>query len=371
MSSTDTLFRPFNLKSLSLPNRIVMAPMSRPFAVDGIPERAHAHYYRRRAEGSVGLILSEATGINRPNSMNDPEMTLFHGDRPLAGWRAVLEGVHAAGGHMAPQLLHAGSVKSPSTDWEPTTLPESPSGLVTTDIRRGGIMTEEAIADTVAAFAQAAVDAKRIGFDSIEIHGAHGYLIDQFFWASSNERKDRYGGTSLKERSRFALDVVSAVRSAVGPDFPIIMRLSQWKGQDYTARLAGTPEAMAEWLIPLVAAGVDILHCSQRRFWEPEFPELDGKSGLNFAGWAKKLTGAATISVGSVGLSGDVIGAFAGEGSTPVRLEELVRRMENDEFDLIAVGRALITDPNWVRKVCEGDHDNMKSFESSSLAELV
>tara|TARA_R100001369_G_scaffold32901_1_gene57887 strand:- start:31242 stop:31940 length:699 start_codon:yes stop_codon:yes gene_type:complete len=232
-------------------------------------------------------------------------------------------------------------------------------------------MTEEAIADTVAAFAQAAVDAKRIGFDSIEIHGAHGYLIDQFFWASSNERKDRYGGTSLKERSRFALDVVSAVRSAVGPDFPIIMRLSQWKGQDYTARLAGTPEAMAEWLIPLVAAGVDILHCSQRRFWEPEFPELDGKSGLNFAGWAKKLTGAATISVGSVGLSGDVFGAFAGEGSTPVRLEELVRRMENDEFDLIAVGRALITDPNWVRKVCEGDHDNMKSFESSSLAELV
>jgi 2,4-dienoyl-CoA reductase-like NADH-dependent reductase (Old Yellow Enzyme family) len=147
--------------------------------------------------------------------------------------------------------------------------------------------------------------------------------------------------------------------------------LSQWKQQDYAVRLAETPEAMAQWLQPLVAAGADVLHCSQRRFWEPEFPDIDGAEGLNFAGWAKKLTGAATISVGSVGLSGDFMAAFGGESSTNVGLDRLVRRMERDEFDLIAVGRALISDPQWVAKVRAGDTAGLKGFNPAALAELV
>lgn len=147
--------------------------------------------------------------------------------------------------------------------------------------------------------------------------------------------------------------------------------MSQWKQQDYAARLAETPDLMADWLQPLVDAGVDVLHCSQRRFWEPEFPELDGEKGLNFAGWAKKLTGAATISVGSVGLSGEFLAAFGGEGSTTVGLERLVERMERDEFDLIAVGRALISDANWVTKVKANDRENLKGFDAAALGELV
>lgn len=111
MSATDALFRPFKIKSLSLPNRIVMAPMSRAFALFGVPAQIHVDYYQRRAKGGVGLILGEATGINRTNSMNNPGITVFHGDAPLAGWKAVLEAVHTAGGHMAPQLMHAGSVR--------------------------------------------------------------------------------------------------------------------------------------------------------------------------------------------------------------------------------------------------------------------
>ncbi len=156
-------------------------------------------------------------------------------------------------------------------------------------------------------FARAAADAKRLGFDMVELHGAHGYLIDQFFWSGTNERTDRYGGATLKERARFAAEVVAAVRAAVGPDLPVSLRVSQWKQQDYAVRLAETPDAMADWLVPLVEAGANLLHCSQRRFWEPEFPEIDGENGLNFAGWAKKLTGAATISVGSVSLSNDFL----------------------------------------------------------------
>src|SRR5690606_2664814 len=143
-------------------------------------------------------------------------------------------------------------------------------------------------------FASSACSAKELGFSAVELHAAHGYLFDQFFWPDTNRRDDGYGGASLRARSRFAVDVVRAIRSEVGPDFPLIMRVSQWKVQNYQARIAETPAQLEEWRLPLVEAGVDVLHCSQRRFWLPEFPDVDGEQGLNLAGWAKKLTGATT-----------------------------------------------------------------------------
>ncbi len=368
--TTETLFRPLRVGTMDLANRIVMAPMTRTFAPEGIPGAANAAYYRRRAEGGVGLILSEGTVIDRPVSRNEPGIPFFHGSAALAGWQHVIDAVHDAGGRMGPQLWHTGSVVGMS-GWEPEASVESPSGLIGPDQPRGLAMDEEAIADTVAAFAKAAGAAKALGFDTVELHGAHGYLIDQFFWSGTNRRTDRYGGASIRERSRFAAEVVAAVRAATGPDFPLILRVSQWKQQDYDARLAETPQRLGEWLLPLVEAGANVLHCSQRRFWEPEFPEIDGDDGLNFAGWAKKLTGATTISVGSVGLSGDFLAAFAGDSSTSAELDRLVGRMERDEFDLIAVGRALISDPQWVAKVRAGDADGLKGFEPAALAELV
>jgi len=369
-TSPDVLFEPFRVKSLTLKNRIVMAPMTRSFAQGGVPGEAHAAYYRRRAEGQVGLILSEGAVIERPNSHNDPGVPFFYGEA-LAGWKPVIDAVHAAGAAMGPQLWHTGSVKSLTADWEPEGPIESPSGLVKPGEVRGVAMSQEDIADSVAAWARAARDAQRLGYDTIEIHGAHGYLVDQFFWDGANARADRYGGASLGERARYAAEVVAAIRQAVGPDYPIILRVSQWKQQDLKARLAHTPGQMGDWLLPLVEAGVDVLHCSQRRFWTPEFPEIDGEAGLNFAGWAKKLTGAATISVGSVGLSGDFINVFSGERSTPTSLDGLVRRLERGEFDLIAVGRALITDPDWAIKVRAGDQQRLKPFAAEALAEFV
>ncbi|EIZ80977.1 oxidoreductase [Novosphingobium sp. Rr 2-17] len=368
-ATTDVLFRPFNLKGVELPNRIVMAPMTRSKAPKGIPGEPQAAYYRRRAEGGVGLILSEGTVIDRPASRNDPGIPFFHGEAALAGWTQVVDAVHAAGGRFGPQIWHTGATRS--SDWEPEAPVESPSGLNAPDQPRGVAMSEEDIADTIAAFAKAAADAKRIGCDVVELHGAHGYLIDQFFWSGTNRREDRWGGATIAERARFAAEVVAAARVAIGPDFPLIIRLSQWKQQDYAARLANTPAEMESWLVPLVEAGADVLHCSQRRFWEPEFPEIDGEDGLNFAGWAKKLTGATTISVGSVGLSGEFLAAFAGEGSQASDLDKLVSRMERDEFDLIAVGRALISDADWVDKVRDGRSDELKGFEPAALAELV
>ena len=368
--SLDSLFQPFSLKGLTLPNRIVMAPMTRSFSPEGVPGADVAEYYRKRAAGGVGLILSEGTVVDRPAAKNDPNIPNFHG-AALDGWKRVIDTVHAAGGKMGPQVWHVGSARNRRTEWTPPGPIDSPSGLSSPGKRFGEAMSEEDVADTVAAFAKAAADSQRLGFDTLELHGAHGYLIDQFLWAGTNERGDGLGGSSIGERSRFAAQVVKAVRDAVGPDYPVILRLSQWKQQDFTARLAHTPDEMAEWLNPLVDAGVDILHCSQRRFWEPEFPEIDGEEGLNFAGWAKKLTGAPTITVGSVGLSGEFVASFGGESSKPASLDGLLTRLDRNEFDLVAVGRALISDPDWVAKVRDRRDHELMDFSAAHLATLA
>ena len=370
MTDTAVLFEPFASPKLSLPNRVVMAPMTRNMAPGGVPAQANADYYRRRAEGGVGLILSEGTVVGRPASRNLPHIPLFHGEEPLGGWQGVIDAVHAAGGKMGPQIWHTGGVPTSDADFARGVI-DTPSGLNAPGQPVGEPMSEEAIADTVAAFARAAADAAALGFDTLEIHGAHGYLIDQFFWPDTNLRSDRWGGATIAERSRFAAEVIAAMRAAAGPDFPILLRVSQWKQQDYSARLAATPQEMEQWLGPLADAGVDILHCSQRRYWEPEFPEVDGEHGLNFAGWARKLTGVPTISVGSVGLSGDFFGSFQGEASQASGLDGLVARMERGEFDLIAVGRALLSDPHWVAKVRDGRRDEISDFDPAAMAVLA
>jgi 2,4-dienoyl-CoA reductase-like NADH-dependent reductase (Old Yellow Enzyme family) len=287
----------------------------------------------------------------------------------LDGWRNVIDAVHGAGGRMGPQIWHTGSTRASA--WEPDAPVESPSGLVGPDDPRGRAMTDEDIGDTIAAFARAAADAKKLGFDVAELHGAHGYLIDQFFWPGTNLRNDRWGGATIRDRARFAAEVIRAVRISLGPDFPLILRVSQWKQQDFATRLAHTPQEMTDWLLPLAEAGVDVFHASQRRFWEPEFPEIDGADGLNFAGWAKKLTGAATISVGSVGLGSDFFEAFSGKNAQARPIDQLTRRMEKDEFDLIAVGRALISDPEWPKHIREVGRNEVKGFDAKDLAELV
>jgi 2,4-dienoyl-CoA reductase-like NADH-dependent reductase (Old Yellow Enzyme family) len=134
--SDDILFTPFTLKGLTLPNRIVMAPMTRGMAEGGIPGAANAEYYRRRAEGGVGLILTEGTVVNRPASRNMPGIPFFHGEAALDGWAGVAHAVHAAGGRIAPQLWHTGSVRVPQGlgSWEPDAPAESPSGWLGQEI---------------------------------------------------------------------------------------------------------------------------------------------------------------------------------------------------------------------------------------------
>lgn len=365
--NTDSLFKPFSLKTLSTKNRIVMAPMTRSFSPDGVPTDDVAAYYAKRAAGQVGLILSEGTVINRPSSSADPNIPHFYGEQALAGWQKVIDSVHTSGGQMGPQIWHQGIMENHPSGWLPSTPFEGPSSLQKPGFENGVAMNDAAIADTIAAFGQAAADAKALGFDTVEIHGAHQYLIDQFFWDGTNNRTDIYGGKTLAERTRFAVEVIKEVRKRVGDDFALIIRLSQFKPAAYDFKLAKNETEMEQWLTPLADAGIDIFHCSQRRFWEPEFEGSD----LNFAGWAKKVTGKATISVGSVGLDGDFFGAFAGQSSQPSSLDELVRRMDRGDFDLVAVGRPLLADPNWVEKIKNNRTEELKGFSKEALAELV
>ncbi|MEC3875612.1 NADH:flavin oxidoreductase [Chryseobacterium salviniae] len=351
--STESLFAPFKYKNLELKNRIVMAPMTRAQSDNGVPTQQITDYYARRAAAEVGLILSEGTVINRPASKNMQNIPDFYGTEALNGWKNVINAVHENGGKMGPQIWHVGDTRNN---------PDYPA----VDMEKASTMTLEDIQDTIAKFAESAKSAKDLGFDVVEIHGAHGYLIDQFFWDGTNTRTDQYGGKTIKERSRFAVDVVKAIRAAVGEDFTIIIRLSQWKQQDYSIKLAHTPEEMEDWLLPLKDAGVDIFHCSQRRFWEPEFEGSD----LNFAGWAKKITGQPTITVGSVGLKGDITGSFAGQGTEKEDLTELTRRLERGDFDLVAVGRALLQDPEWAKKVKEQNTEALLDFSAESLGVL-
>ncbi|MFZ4602619.1 MAG: NADH:flavin oxidoreductase [Caulobacterales bacterium] len=362
---TSPLFTPYTLKGLTLPNRIVMAPMTRSFSPNGVPSAGVPGYYRRRAEAAVGLIVTEGVGVDRPASRNEPNVPFFCGEA-LPHWAEVAKEVKAAHGLIMPQLWHVGALRNPmAKDFAPRPV-DSPSGMASPGKPFAEPMTLDAIDACIAAFGQAAADAQRLGYAGVELHGAHGYLIDQFFWAGTNERTDQWGGATLGERTRFAVALLKACRAATSPDFTIGIRLSQWKQQDFTARLAETPDEMAAWLSPLVDAGADFLHCSQRRFWEPEFPGSD----LNFAGWAKKLTGKPVITVGSVGLSGEFVAAFRGEASQPASLDELERRLDRGDFDLVGVGRALLADPQWALKIRDGRTNELSSFTAEALKTL-
>lgn len=359
------LFSPFEYGSLRLRNRFVMAPMTRTKSPGGVPTEDVVAYYRRRAEHAVGLIVTEGTTVDHPVATLHPDVPAFHGEASLRMWRRVAEAVHAAGGAIVPQLWHVGSARRPGTAPHADEPSIGPSGLIAPGKRRAREMTEADIADVIAAFGSAARSAKELGFDGLELHGAHGYLIDQFFWGGLNERRDAWGG-SLRARTRFGSEIVRACRREVGPGFPVLLRFSQWKQQDYGGRLAATPAELGAFLEPLVDAGVDLFHCSTRRFWLPEF---EG-SPLNLAGWTKQLTGKPTITVGSVGLDQEFLGAFGGQGAETRGLGELVERFERGEFDLVAVGRALLQDAEWVEKVRDGRMTEIRAFDAESLKRL-
>ncbi len=370
----DILFTPFESGNLSVPNRIVMAPMTRSFSPGHVPNDDVVAYYRRRAEAGVGLILSEGVSPNATTATGTPNVPNIVFDEAKAGWGKVADAVTAAGGKMGLQIWHEGPFRNPAKTEHPEVPSWSASGFKMPDKTLWEPMNEAEIETAITEFVDAIVSAKELGFYCAEIHGAHSYLIDSFFWDKTNLRDDRWGG-AWEGRTRMAVEIISRARAAVGADFPILIRLSQWKQQDFKALAAATPAELEKWLTPLAEAGVDAFHCSQRRFWEPTFEVgiegVGGDAHLNFAGWAKKITGKPSISVGSVGLSGEFTAIYGPDGtSEPASLDGLVDRMQAGEFDLIAVGRALLQDAEWAEKIRTGRNDELMTFTKDALAAL-
>lgn len=385
--SAAGLFTPFRLKSLTLPNRIVMAPMGRCFADHGVIVDGYADYYRRRVEGGASLILGEASSIAKGGSSN-PTSPDFYGEAALAAWKAPIDAVHAAGGFFMPQLWHAGLARAPGTEPYVDVPSIGPSDwyIPNTDDKLrprpghiyGKPMTDTQIAEVIDQFANAAVAAQRLGCDGVEIHGAHGYLLDQFFWPFMNRRTDKYNGT-MRDRARFAAEIVAEIRRRTGPDFPILFRYSQWKLQDYDAKTVENPDDIEQLVGPLIDAGVDLFHVSVRRFWEPAF---DG-SDLTLAGWTKKISGMPVMTVGSVTLdqpfgigTEDYVAHFqdaAGaklDYARPASLDRVIELFERGEFDLLAVGRAMLSNPDWARLVREDRHAELKPYSRDVLVSL-
>ena len=370
----SSLFTPFELGPVRLPNRFVMAPMTREFSPDGTVTPEVAGYYARRAAAGVGLLITEGVYVSQDSGPSTSVPRLF-GREQLDAWRRLVDAVHAEGGRIVPQLWHLGAARGNHAEFNPQLPSLSPSGIAPNGAERGRAATVEELARIREDFARAAVAAQEAGFDGVELHGAHGYLLDQFLWAGTNRRADSYGG-SLEARLRFPAEVAAAVRAAVGPDFPVIFRFSQWKSGDYGARIAETPEELGTILKTLAHAGVSAFHPSTRRHWEPAFPEAEGAGdseggALGLAGWTKKLTGLPVITVGSVGLDNAFEVTWQEGGRSEVRgLETLLAQFARDEFDLVAVGRVLLSDPAWVAKVRDGRTDEIRPFSAEDRLRL-
>lgn len=360
---------PFGNEMLS--SRLVMAPMTRMFSPNGVPGENVAQYYRKRAENGIGLIITEGTAIDHPAAVISPDIPRFYGEDALNGWANVVKEVHQAGGKIIPQLWHVGAARKAGSEPNMDAPPVSPSGYTLKGKRNEKIkaLTNQEVTEMIHTYAEAAANAKRIGFDGIELHGAHGYLIDQFFWEVTNKRNDEYGG-DIGERTKFAAEIVRACRKEVGPDFPIVFRYSQWKGTDYQAKLANNSNELEQLLIPLVEAGVDIFHCSTRRIWEPEF--IDEDPALNLAGWTKRITKKPTIAVGSVGINRAYLSNQDNAHVTIVdNLKIIDDKVKAGEFDYVAVGRALLADSEWAVKLKNGQLDQALHYTKESEKYLI
>ncbi|MCG2621841.1 12-oxophytodienoate reductase [Arthrobacter sp. I2-34] len=344
--------------------------MTREFSPAGIVTDEVISYYARRAAAGVGLLITEGVYVSEDSGESTRVPRLF-GEPQLAAWKRLVDAVHAEGGLIAPQLWHLGAERMDHPSYNPALPTLSPSGVSASGAAYGRAATIAELERIRDDFARAALAAKDIGFDALELHGAHGYLLDQFQWEGTNHRDDVYGG-SLESRTRFPAEVAAAVRAAVGSDIPVIYRFSQWKEGDYTARIAKTPAELETILTTLAEAGVSVFHASTRRHWEPAFPEVEGQDGrLGLAGWTKKITGLPSIAVGSVGLNQVFHVAWQEGGRAETTgLEPLLEQFGRSEFDLIAVGRVLLSDPGWVRKVRNCRFDEIRPFQAEDLERL-
>lgn len=319
---TTGLFSEFQLKGLTLKHRIMMSPMCQYQAgEDGKVTDYHLAHYGTRAIGGVALVMLEATAVEARGRISTADLGIWS-EEQVEGLKRIVDFCHTYGAKTAIQLAHAG-VKAETP--EPSVAPSAVSLFERYPAPTA--LTQEEMAGIVEAFRQAAVRAVQAGFDTVELHGAHGYLINQFLSSLTNKRDDEYGG-SLENRLRFPLEVIRAVKSVLPEQMPLLMRVSasEYAEEGYSL------DEMIEMVKQFKAAGVDMIDCSSGGTLPVAPPAIYPGYQVQFAEAIRKGAEIPTIAVGILG--------------TPSLAEEVVR---NGRADVVAIGRELLRNPHFAK----------------------
>ncbi|HNQ65026.1 MAG TPA: FAD-dependent oxidoreductase [Smithella sp.] len=337
----EHLFSPFTINGMTLKNRAVMPPMATGYgnADNTVSERLLA-YLERRAQGGTGLIITEVCAVD-PRGKGFPNEIGVWNDDFIGALSRIPAALHRHGAKAALQLHHAGRETFEAVLGKK---PEAPSAIPSAVLGQPcEAMSLERIAEIVRAFAQAAGRARQAGFDSVELHGAHGYLLNQFLSPFSNNREDEYGG-SEENRMRFILEVIAAARKAVGDDFPLWIRISA----DEMVR-GGYDFSLMRRLAPrMVTAGVDAIHCSVGVYSTPgglSIASMDTEPGFNLfrARALKEVVSVPIIGVGRI--------------NDPAMADQAIAR---GDADLISFGRQHLTDPDFIEKARRGSLEDIR-----------
>jgi len=342
MKTLQHLLAPIKIRSLELSNRLVMPPMGTALGNDdSTVSEANLAYIKRRAQGGAGLIITEITEVH-PLGSAGPRCIGVWDDKFIPGLSKLADVVHAQGSKIAMQLHHTGRenylLQKKNKAIGPSAIPSYIFGFLGTPRE----MTLDDIQETIAAFGSGARRAREAGFDAIELHGAHGYLLMQFLSANSNQRTDQYGG-DFRGRSRFMIECLKEARKQVGPDFPMSIRIS---GEECIKN--GYTISDMQTIIPdLVAAGADIINVSFGTHGSPAVnidtpnPSAPVEYGSGFKAFlSRKIKEVTTVPVISVGRYVD-----------PYMMDEVIAR---GDADMIAVARQHLADPDFLKNAREG-----------------
>lgn len=335
----QTLFSPIRIGSLELENRIISSAIHLQYAQDEdlVSDRL-VEYYRRRAGSGVGLIIVGGCAVDREG--HSEKMLTLAREEAEPGFRRLTEAVHREGGRIAAQLYHSGRYAHSDNNGgaqaiAPSPIPSTYTGQMPRE------MTKEDIRHVIDCFCTAARRARDVGFDAVEIIGSAGYLICQFLSPITNRRGDEYGG-SFEARARFGQELVAAVRQAVGPDYPIQVRLS---GNEFM-KGGNTNKEIAAFARLLERAGADALHVTGG-WHETKVPQVSGEVPTGaFSYLAAGIRRAVTIPV-----------AASNRINTPEAAERI---LATGAADLVNMGRALLTDPDFIHKIRTGREAEMR-----------
>jgi 2,4-dienoyl-CoA reductase-like NADH-dependent reductase (Old Yellow Enzyme family)/thioredoxin reductase len=342
MNAFRHLLSPLTIKSMTLANRVVMPPMGTNLGnADGTVSDENLAYLKRRAQGRPGLIITEIAGVH-PDGLVSPHELAAYDDRFLPGLGRMARAAHEAGCKIALQVHHSGRESLYLLGKGRAVAPSAIPSIVFKGAPRE--MTKAQIEDVIVDFGRAAARAKSAGFDAVEIHCAHGYLLTQFLSALSNQRSDEYGGQTLRERSRFVLDVIREIRRQVGADYPVSIRISaeEFIKGGYSA------DDMQSIAPDFVQDGVDIIHASFGTHGSPGgITQAPAEFAPGFNAWlARKMKDVVSVPVIAVGRFTD-----------PAAAEE---SLDRGDADLIAFGRQFLADPDFLVKAQEGRTEDIR-----------